>query len=271
MHTQSSLRRQLRSVASLAGLALALLLSSCATSPQGKQPDTLTQVSAIDALLAGGYDGQVTLTELRRSGDFGIGTFHALDGEMILLDGVFYQAKADGRIYQPAMTATTPFASVVHFKAQKTTTITGEMDWAKLTATADALAGDANALCAIRVHGTFRQVKVRSVPAQQKPYPALAEVAKTQPVFELSNVTGTLVGFRAPPFVKGLNVPGYHLHFLADDRQSGGHVLSLTLESGTLELASYTLFQVQLPAAPGTLAGLDLHKDRAQELKAVEQ
>ncbi|OQB96225.1 MAG: Alpha-acetolactate decarboxylase precursor [Verrucomicrobia bacterium ADurb.Bin122] len=112
---------------------------------------------------------------------------------------------------------------------------------------------------------------MRSVPAQQKPYPALAEVAKTQPVFELSNVTGTLVGFRAPPFVKGLNVPGYHLHFLADDRQSGGHVLSLTLESGTLELASYTLFQVQLPAAPGTLAGLDLHKDRAQELKAVEQ
>jgi len=266
-----SIRLRFGPLVTLAGVALALLFSGCATTPRTPSTEVLTQVSAIDALLAGGYDGQTSLAALRRSGDFGIGTFHALDGEMILLDGAFYQAKADGHIYQPALTDTTPFASVVHFQAQKTTTITGEMDWAKLTATADMLAGDANALCAIRVHGTFRQVKVRSVPGQQKPYPPLAEVAKTQPVFELSNVTGTLVGFRAPPFVKGLNVPGYHLHFLSDDHQSGGHVLSLTLESGTLELASYTLFQVQLPAAPGTLAGLDLHKDRAQELKAVEQ
>lgn len=267
----NSHRLRLAPLVTLAGLALALLFSSCATAPQRQRPESLTQISAIDALLAGGYDGQVSLAELRRSGDFGIGTFHALDGEMILLDGAFYQAKADGHIYQPAMSDTTPFASVVHFKAQKTAPLAGEMDWAKLIATADALVGDNNALCAIRVHGTFRQVKVRSVPAQQKPYPPLAEVAKKQPVFDLSNVTGTLVGFRAPPFVKGLNVPGYHLHFLSDDHQSGGHVLSLTLTEGTLALASYSLFQVQLPASPESLAGLDLKKDREHELKAVEQ
>ena len=53
--------------------------------------------------------------ELKKHGDFGIGTFDALDGEMIVLDGVVYQAKADGHIYQAADNLTTPFATVTYF------------------------------------------------------------------------------------------------------------------------------------------------------------
>ncbi|MBI5381517.1 MAG: acetolactate decarboxylase [Opitutae bacterium] len=251
-------------------LTLLLLVGGCATPPAVSRA-TFTQVSAIDALLAGSYDGQMTLAELRQSGNFGIGTFHALDGEMILLDGEFYQARADGHIYRPAPSVTTPFASVVNFAPEKSTALAPGADWAALIAAADALVADPNALCAVRVRGTFRHVKIRSVPAQKQPYPPLVEVAKTQPVYERAEVRGTLVGFRAPPFVKGINVPGYHLHFLSDDRQFGGHVLALTLESGTLEVAGSTRLQVLLPTSPGALAGLDLKRDRTHELEKVEK
>jgi len=234
-------------------------------------PLTLTQVSAIDALLAGGYDGQRSLSELHQYGDLGIGTFHALDGEMILLDGVFYQARADGHIYRPDLRTTTPFASVVPFRAESTTTLPHEVNLDQLSAAIDALQPSRNTLCVFRVQGTFRQIKVRSVPAQQKPYPPLVEVTKTQPVFDYTDRRGTLIGFRTPPFVKGLNVPGYHLHFLSDDRQVGGHVLAFTLVGGTLELSTCNRFDVLLPAEAASLAGLDLTKDRTKELEKAEK
>ena len=45
--------------------------------------ETLSQVSTINALLAGVYDGILTVGELKGYGDFGIGTFEGLDGEMV--------------------------------------------------------------------------------------------------------------------------------------------------------------------------------------------
>ena len=48
------------------------------------------------ALLDGIYDGEMTIGELLGKGNFGIGTFDALDGEMIILDGVCYQLRGDG-------------------------------------------------------------------------------------------------------------------------------------------------------------------------------
>ena len=64
--------------------------------------ETLYQVSTIDALMQGAYEGVQPVSEIRKHGDFGIGTFDALDGEMIVLDGTVYQAKADGKIYPVA-------------------------------------------------------------------------------------------------------------------------------------------------------------------------
>ena len=46
------------------------------------------QTSTMGALLGGVYEGDVTIGELLRHGDFGLGTFNRLDGEMLVLDGV---------------------------------------------------------------------------------------------------------------------------------------------------------------------------------------
>ena len=113
-------------------------------------------------------------------------------------------------------------------------------------------------------------MKVRSVPKQTKPYPPLADVTQHQAVFEYTNVTGTVLGFRCPAFVKGVNVPGYHLHFISKDRKTGGHILDFSSAGGTLQLDACNRFYMVLPEKE-QLGTLDLSKDRSKELEKVEK
>jgi len=82
--------------------------------------DVVFQSSTINTLLKGIYDGDVTFGELKRNGDFGLGTFNALDGEMIGLAGTFYQIKADGVAYPVEDSVKTPFAGVSFFAPDDT-------------------------------------------------------------------------------------------------------------------------------------------------------
>lgn len=249
-------------------LALATLIATVATA----QPDrTLTQVSTIDALLAGVYDGATTYEALLEHGDFGIGTFNALDGEAIILEGEVYQVRSDGNVYRPdPETTMTPFASVAPFTAPQSTAINRAMDLEDFEALLESAEPNANVFCAIKVTGRFSHIRTRSVPAQSKPYRPLVEVTREQPEFELHDVRGTLVGFRSPAFVQGINVPGLHLHFLSEDRQRGGHVLAFTLDSGTLETARYARFLMLLPEDDAFHA-IDFNIDRSQELHEAEK
>ncbi len=242
------------------------LFAGCASAPKGA---ALTQINTIDSLLAGVYDGQFALRDLQRHGDFGIGTFDRLDGEMLMFDGRIYQIKADGKAYTPALGTTTPFASVVRFTPSRTIEM-GKSSLEELCATVDTLAPNRNVFAAVMVRGEFARVHTRSVPAQQKPYRPLAEVTKNQPEFKRENVKGTLVGFRLPAYVKGINVPGYHLHFVSDDLKFGGHLLDLELARGTLSLAQIHRLYMILPGNSGAFAQADLAKDRAAELNETE-
>ncbi len=243
-----------------------LILCGCATAPK----DTLMQVSTIDALLAGAYDGQMTLGELKTHGNFGLGTFDALDGEMIVIDNTIYQARTDGTVRVMPDSAATPFAAVVNFDADQTTLLSESLTDEALQAKIDQLAPNQNLFLAVRADGNFAHMKVRSVPGQEKPYPPLAEVVKHQAVFEYTNVTGTVLGFRCPAFVKGINVPSYHLHFISKDRKLGGHVLDFTMDSAELSLDSCNRFTLILPDAEH-FGSLDLTQDRSKELEKVEK
>ncbi|MDX9880988.1 MAG: acetolactate decarboxylase [Prolixibacteraceae bacterium] len=247
-------------------LIIFLLIFSC--SKEKEQEQQLVQVSTIDALMQGVYDGTTPLSELGRHGDFGIGTFHALDGEMILLNDIFYQVKADGKVYQPEKNVLTPFATVTFFNPEIQSGVT-DMSYPILKKTIDSLMISPNLFCAIKLHGTFNRVKTRSVPAQQKPYRPLVEVTASQPEFEAQSITGTLSGFYCPPFVTGINVPGYHLHFLSDDHTFGGHVLEIELVSGELFLDQINDFRLILPEEGGFL-DTDLTNDLSGDLEEVE-
>jgi acetolactate decarboxylase len=89
------------------------------------------------------------------------------------------------------------------------------------------------------------------VPRQRKPYPPLVEVVKEQPTFELSDVSGSLVGFRFPDYAQGLNVTGYHFHFITADRSAGGHVLGCTLTHGELRVDREADLRLELPSGVG--------------------
>ncbi len=232
----------------------------------------ITQIATIDSLLAGVYDGETTLAELRRYGDFGIGTFQALDGEMAVLDGVFYQIKADGKVYRPDLQTPTPFASVFPFPDDAhSVTIDTKMDYESLCKIIDTCVPNPNVPVAVWMQGRFTEVRTRSVPSQVKPYPPLTEVTKNQPEFELGTVEGDVVGFRLPPYVRGINVPGYHLHFLSRDRNQGGHLLRLNMESGWIRTAESHRFQVILPQNVADFSNVDLSRDRSEELEKVEK
>ncbi len=237
----------------------------------GPQPNTITQISTIDAILAGAYDGQVSCEKMMSYGDFGIGTFDRLDGEMVLLDDKLYQVRYDGAVCFPAMTATTPFAAVVHFSPDAEMPVKKGTDFDGLTKAVDEAVPNTNVFCAVKVQGRFSSMKTRSVPPQNKPYPPLAEVTKKQQVFLLQDVSGTIVGFRCPPYVKGINVPGYHLHFISDDEKSGGHILDFVIEEGSAVLDICNRFLMILPEGESDFAQADLSVDRSKDLEKSER
>ncbi len=249
-------------------LSLALCLGTGAL--HAAEPRLLFQSSTLQALMAGVYDGDLTFQELARHGDFGLGTFEGLDGEMIALEGVFYQIKADGRVYPVAGSMKTPFAEVTFFKAGRTHMIEKPMDLRQLLEYVDRLLSSPNLPYAVRIDGLFPYVKTRSVPRQQKPYPPLAAAAAKQAVFELANVKGVIVAFRHPAYLAGVNLPGYHCHFITADRRAGGHLLDCRVEGATVAVDVLPNFWLRLPESGG-FSRTDLTGDRRQELEKVEK
>ncbi len=251
-------------------LLLGSTLFFCSCRSDFSEHDILSQVSTIDALLDGVYDGTVSCGELKQFGNFGIGTFDGLEGEMIVLDGQVYQIKTDGIAYKVKDSATTPFAAVTFFKTDKKIRFPSNLTYLQFKKMADRVIGSDNLFYAIKITGRFKTMKTRSVPKQKKPYPQLKEVVKHQKIFNFKDVKGTVVGFRCPPYVKGINVTGYHLHFLTEDKNGGGHILDFTTDNITVEIDIKTDFFMTLPDIKAFKTS-NLEKDRTEELHKIEK
>ena len=214
----------------------------------------LFQTSTIDALLEGHFDGDVSIGELLERGDLGLGTLDGCDGELIVIDGRAWQARLDGSLAEVPADALTPFAVVVPFAADRRLPLEGPLDFAALGRALDAADEGEASGAAVRIEGQFAWVRVRSVPRQEAPYPPLADVIAQQQVTDLRDVEGTLLGFRFPGPLDGMEIRGWHLHFATADRAAGGHVLDCKVERATAELDHTTRLRVELPPtvdAPG--------------------
>ncbi|MDF2824860.1 MAG: alpha-acetolactate decarboxylase [Mycobacterium sp.] len=214
------------------------------------------QSSTMSALLDGVYEGDITVGELLRHGDFGLGTFNRLDGEMVVLDGVCYHLRADGSATVADSTDRSPFAAVTHFTPSTTITVDVPTSRADLLTLIDHTVESHNLIHAVRVTGVFSTVRTRTVRAQTPPYPPLAEASDGQAEKTFQQVEGVLVGFGTPEFEQGISVAGYHLHFLDDARTSGGHVLDFTLDAGHLVISTASELHLRLPTS-----GAFLHAD----------
>lgn len=225
-------------------LAIAIAVPGCSESTANR--DTLYQVSMYSVLAEGGYDGNIIYKDLKQHGDFGIGTFDNLDGEMIAVAGNFYQIKADGKAYHVYDSTEAPFAIVTFFEADTIISLDNIVDYEQLKQHLDSLLPDKDIFYALKIDGDFDYIKARSVPAQSKPYPSLDESLKEQTIFEFHNVTGTMVGFWCPAYVDKINVPGYHFHFITADREDGGHLLECQIKSAQAEIDYTSGFHMEL-------------------------
>ncbi|MGE4520688.1 MAG: acetolactate decarboxylase [Desulfobacteraceae bacterium] len=231
----------------------------------------LCQISTIDALMGGVYDGEKSLGTLGEYGDFGIGTFDGLDGEMVLLEGVFYKIKSDGKVYQVSDSERTPFASVCRFNSDFSFNVENTAGFEAFKEILDLRTTNKNVFYAVKMTGDFDYVRTRSVPKQKRPYPQLIEVTRNQPEFYTENISGTIIGFYCPIFVKGVNVPGYHLHFLSDDKTFGGHILDFSVSKGVVETDEINEFLMLLPEKSTDFSLKDFSRDRSSELEKIEK
>ena len=161
--------------------------------------------------------------------------------------------------------------TVTYFASDRVEKTDRRMNYTELSSALAKNLPSQNMIYAVKIHGTFPAMKVRAIPRQQQPYPTLTDAALSQSVYSYRDATGTIVGFYTPVLFEGLNVPGYHLHFIADDRKTGGHILDMTVEAGTpIEYDITPGFAMSLPTS-GTFTGVDLSQDLSTALAKVER
>ena len=240
-----------------------------AAAPNKPRSNRIYFCSPVNALVEGIYQQKNPLAEIKQHGDFGLGTFDHLDGEMVMLDNEIYQITADGRAAQVSDDALTPFACVAFYQPMSHDRLDDPRDYPGFLDWLSSLLPSPNIFYAIRIDGYFSRVKVRSVPRQEN-YRPLAEVAKDQPVFEYTDTEGTLVGFYTPPFMGSLSVPGMHLHFLSADRKTGGHLLECCPNGITVGVQFLTTLELGLPMSFDYLT-CDFLRDTEKDLERAEK
>lgn len=218
-------------------LAATLFMAGCHTTYTTlvQDRDTLNQLSPFLYILSGNYDGALTVAQYKAAGNFGIGTFEGLDGEAVLLDNIVYQVKGDGSVRIPDDTCHMPFGACTLFDDDLRRKMKNIDSFENFGKALEGAFEDKQVFYAVKAHGLFKTVRVRSCDKQEKPYRPLAEATKFQHEYTYEKTRGTLIGFWTPPFVPGaIGVPGFHLHFLSDDRTQGGHVLNF--QADTLDI-----------------------------------
>ncbi|MGC2275811.1 MAG: acetolactate decarboxylase, partial [Candidatus Binatus sp.] len=212
----------------------------------GDEDQTVFQTSTVNALMEGASTGDMTMGELKTHGDFGLGTFDGLDGEMIELDGKVFQVRADGHAHPVEDSARTPFATVSFFKADQSARLASPCEQPAMLAAVAAMLPSQNIFHAVRIEGRFDYVKTRAVAKQDKSV-GLEAAARAEPIFEFHDVEGTIVGFFTPDYLRGVNVPGYHLHFITADRAAGGHMLDCRTKDVTIKIHHTPEFELGTP------------------------
>jgi len=248
---------------------VSLWAAAAAAEQEPGADDRITQVSVINALMLGRYDGTVTLSDLLAVGDFGLGTLDRLDGELIVLEGVAYQVRATGAVIEVDPETTSPFAVVTRFGADGELACPEGASLEALDRFLDDKILERNNFVAIRIEAELATAVLRSVAAQERPYRPLAEVAKSQSVWRHERMRGTLVGIRSPQWTEGIAVPGYHWHFLSADRRVGGHLLECTVRTGTIRYDICGDWTVKLDQSRGFNAP-DLGTDLRDQVEDVE-
>lgn len=230
----------------------------------------LYQTSTMSALVDGIYDGSLSVAELLEHGDFGVGTFNQLDGEMIVNEGVCFHLFSHGEARIAHPDDLTPFAAVTTFEPDASFPVTEPTSRADLLAQIDERLSSENLFYAVRGNGHFSSVSTRTATRQEAPYPSLPEATKSEAERTFTDTSGVLVGFRTPDYEQGISVAGYHLHFLNNEHTAGGHAFDFLLMEGVMEIMTVSELRLSLPTSGPFLAADLMSKDLDEGIRRSE-
>ncbi|MFZ0014914.1 MAG: acetolactate decarboxylase [Acidimicrobiia bacterium] len=263
-----SVRRALTERVERSGSTLSDVVDTLLSEALLLERHSLFQVSTSNALVEGVFGGVTTVADLKRHGDFGLGTFAGLDGEMIMVEGECFRVTAGGLTTIAADDRATPFALVTRFSADLDADVHA-VSLESLVAQLDRLRPSENLFVGIRVDGVFDVLAMRAICAA-RPGEGLVEATSHQSEFEVVDVRGTIVGFWAPEFAKSVSVTGYHFHFISAERDTGGHVLGLEGRDLHLQVHTESDLHLALPESVEFLTA-DLSGDHEDVLDRAER
>ncbi len=265
----NSLMQALAARSARTGEPLAHIVMSALADTLEIEHSTLFQVSTSAALVKGVYNGVVTIGELKQHGDFGLGTFDGLDGEMLALDGHFYQVHGSGEVSEPKDDAKVPFAVVTAFRAEREFSIDHVDGFADLTALLDGARRTENLFYAVRIDGRFTRLRTRAA-CKANSGVSLVDATSRQAEFEFTDISGTLAGFWTPSYARSLNIAGWHLHFVTDGRTGGGHLLDCRAVGLRAKLQELADMRIAIPETAEFLQA-DLSQDPSKDLDVAER
>ena len=232
------------------------------------------QVSTLQALALGYTKTVITVRELVKHGNIGLGTFEDVDGEMIVLDGKCYQAKADGTVNKAALDKGVPFCAVSHLEDAEGVELNNVSSINELKRFLDITIDEnfsLNSMHMARIDGVFNKVMARSETGKQTRHVDLKTILEdNQTDFEFCDIRGTLVCVYFPDYMDGINAPGWHLHFVSESKDVGGHVFDIDIKNAKLVMNKISSIEIQLPSS-AEFDTYALKEASASDIKKVEQ
>lgn len=211
--------------------------------------NTLYQVSLLQSLTDGLYDGVIDVATLKSFSNTAIGTFLGADGEMIMVDGICYKANLDGSITETKNSDTIPFCNACTFiKCASLNLSCSDINDLKKQLHDYKNKNYKNLIMVIKIEGLFDSMTTRSLPKQNKPYKPLDYIVEhEQKVITNKNIEGTVIGFCSPKYMSNLNTTDFHMHFVSCDKKIGGHILDLSFNNLNIDVSIKTEFKLILP------------------------
>ncbi len=232
------------------------------------------QVSTLQALALGYTRSVVRTDELLSHGNTGLGTFEDVNGEMIVIDRHCYQAAEKGSVTEMPPDTGVPFASVANLQGDRVFTLSEIPDIEHLKMELNLKIEEdfgLNSMHIAKIEGDFERVDARSESAYRSHHVELKDIlGKTQKSFCFEQIRGTMVCIYYPDYMDGINAPGWHLHFISEDRKWGGHVFDLQMRRGEVFLDKISRIEIQLPSEPA-FDTYSLKEASQQDIKEVEQ
>ncbi len=203
---------------------------------QSKKNDTYFHYSIWWAFVNKVFDADLSVADLKKNGDTGLGSFNLLDGEMVMVDGIAYRITEDGKVSVGQPNDKIVYANAAFFDKEISFAVAESMGLDSLKSRVAKQFPSPNFFYVVLVRGNFSKIKLGGLDKQEKPFKeGLDVLIPARPVFNASNVSGTMVGFYCPEFIGNMAVKGFHFHFISDDKRYGGHVMEFE-SSGALQV-----------------------------------